>query len=259
MRSDFDPRCGLHAVTLNLGGLRASLRKGLMVWLEKVRPDVVLLQEVRAEPSENPFSDLGYTAHFVSAQKAGYSGVGILSLEKPIDVISGLGMPSLDSEGRVLRAQFPGYSVVSIYAPSGTSGPERQRVKLVFLEALYSYTHDLLKHHEVLVGGDYNIARTDLDLKNWRGNKNRPGCTSEERNWFEGYLRLGLTDAHRALLDGASEYTWWSQRGQAYFRDTGWRIDYQLCTSRFVPLQHRVWREACLSDHAPLGIVYGFS
>ncbi len=250
----------LHLITLNVNGLRSSLQKGLLVWLEGIAPDIVLLQEVRAEPCPEVFAEIGYHSYFMPAQKKGYSGVAILSKQKPQSVHYGLGLEEFDLEGRVIRLEFEDFQVISVYMPSGTSSSERIVYKSTFQDAFYSHVQKLLEPNgsgkPIILGGDFNIAHQQIDLKNWKSNVKNSGFLPEERFWMTQFLELGLLDTQRYLLGEQAEYTWWSQRGQAFNTNVGWRIDYQCCSSEWQPVSHQVWREPRFSDHAPLGVVY---
>lgn len=243
---------GLRITTLNVNGLRSALSKGLEAWLERQRPDVVLLQEVRADPMPERFLDLGYHSAWHPAQKPGYSGVAILSTTPLADVRVGLGLADVDAEGRVLSARAGGTRFASVYLPSGSSGELRQGFKERVMGDLLAWTQALLPEGPLVLGGDYNVAHGPLDIKNWRGNQKNSGFLPHERQWVTDYLALGLTDAHRAHLGAErSEYTWWSNRGGAYANDVGWRIDYLFAAGaelRGVSVD----RAARLSDHAPL-------
>ena len=242
----------LKVTTLNVNGLRSALRKGLTDWLARERPDVLLLQEVRAHPMPEAFSDLGYAGAWFPAQKAGYSGVALLSLHPLSDVRVGMAHPEMDAEGRVLSAVVWGVRWASVYLPSGSSGPERQSFKDRVLKDYHAWTQAALAEGlPLVIGGDYNIAHCELDLKNWRSNGKNSGFLPHERAWMSAHLACGLTDTHRAHLGERREYTWWSNRGKAYANDVGWRIDYLLAAG--VPVRD-LWvdRAARLSDHAPL-------
>lgn len=242
----------LKVVTLNVNGLRSALRKGFLGWLEREAPQVVLLQEVRADPQPQTFEPLGYGSVWLPAQKAGYSGVAILSRLPLLDPRIGMGHAEMDREGRVISAVAGGIRFVSVYLPSGSSGEVRQGFKERILLDYQLWVSGLLAQGTpLIIGGDYNIAHQNIDLKNWRSNQKNSGFLPQEREWLTTHLESGLTDAHRAHLGDAAEYTWWSNRGNAYANNVGWRIDYLL--SAGVQLTGvKVDREARLSDHAPL-------
>ncbi|KEF34656.1 exodeoxyribonuclease III [Deinococcus sp. RL] len=242
----------LKVTTLNVNGVRSALRKGLEGWLTREAPDVLLLQEVRADPMPEPFAALGYASAWFPAQKPGYSGVAILSKLPLEDVRPGMGHPEMDAEGRVLSAVVGGVRFASVYLPSGSSGPQRQSFKDRVLADYHTWTvQTLAQGLPVIIGGDYNVAHHELDLKNWRGNRGNSGFLPHERAWMTAHLAAGLTDTHRAALGERAEYTWWSNRGQAYANDVGWRIDYLLAAGTEVR-GVAADRAARLSDHAPL-------
>ncbi|WP_051935435.1 exodeoxyribonuclease III [Deinococcus sp. YIM 77859] len=242
----------LKVTTLNVNGLRSALRRGLEGWVARERPDVLLLQEIRADPMPEALAGLGYAGAWFPAQKAGYSGVALLSLHPLSDVRVGMGHEEMDQEGRVLSAVVQGVRFASVYLPSGSSRPERQSFKDRVLGDYHAWTVGRLAEGlPLVIGGDYNVAHQEVDLKNWRGNRKNSGFLPHERAWMTAHLAAGLTDTHRAQLGDHAEYTWWSQRGNAYVKDVGWRIDYLLAAG--VRLRD-LWvdREARLSDHAPL-------
>ena len=237
--------------TLNLNGLRSALRRGLEGWLAREGPDVLLLQEVRAEPRAQLFADLGYHSAWAPAEKAGYSGVALLSRRAPDAVELGLDRAAFDAEGRVLLARFGDLGVASVYVPSGSSGELRQAFKEEFLEHFAAWTRAQLARGPLLIGGDFNVAHQAADLKNWRANQRHSGFLPQERAWFGRLLASGLRDVHRETLGERAEYTWWSNRSGAYANDVGWRLDYLLAGGLDLRAA-RVQRAALLSDHAPL-------
>lgn len=242
----------LKVTTLNVNGLRSALRKGLEGWVAREAPDVLLLQEVRADPMPEPFTALGYGSMWFPARKPGYSGVAVLSRYGLEDVRPGMDHPEMDAEGRVLSAVVRGVRFASVYLPSGSSGPERQGFKDRVLADYHAWTLGTLAQGlPLVIGGDYNVAHRELDLKNWRGNRGNSGFLPHEREWMSTHLACGLTDTHRAALGERAEYTWWSNRGNAYANDVGWRIDYLLAAGVEVR-EVVVDRAARLSDHAPV-------
>lgn len=244
------PPARLKVTTFNVNGLRSALRKGLAGWVESHRPDVLLLQEVRADPMPDALP--GYHSAWFPAQKAGYSGVAILSRLPLQDVQLGMPHAEMDAEGRVISARVAGVRFVSVYLPSGSSGEVRQGFKERILGDYQAWVSGLLAAGEPLViGGDYNIAHREIDLKNWRSNQKNSGFLPQEREWMTAHLASGLTDGHRECLGEEAEYTWWSNRANAYANNVGWRIDYLLAAG--VNLREvRVDRQTRLSDHAPL-------
>jgi exodeoxyribonuclease-3 len=254
--------------SLNLNGIRSATSKGLEPWLAATRPDCICVQEVKAQAPDiaGKFESLaGLGGHFHFAQKKGYSGVGVYSRQEPSDVVIGFGSPEFDAEGRYVELRFDKpqrkLSVISCYFPSGSSGEERQQAKYRFLELFYPYLTKLKKTREVVLCGDVNIAHKEIDLKNWRSNRKNSGFLPEERAWMTKLLdEAGMVDVYRHLHPDATDaaYTWWSNRGQAYANNVGWRLDYQLATEGLAALARTasIYKEEKFSDHAPLTIEY---
>lgn len=255
----------MRVISINLNGIRSAFNKGLLPWLSQQNADIVCLQELKAQADDlsvdmiNPGGMHGY---FHYADKKGYSGVGIYSKHKPDKVIVGLGIPEFDSEGRYIEAQYGNLSVVSLYLPSGSSGEERQAVKFKFMAAFMPHLRDLYASgREVLICGDWNIAHTEKDLKNWRGNKKNSGFLPEERDWLTELINsVGYVDVFRKLHPELEAYTWWSNRGQAWAKDVGWRIDYQFATPGIAEkaISTGIYKEQRFSDHAPLMVDYDY-
>ncbi|WP_245618286.1 exodeoxyribonuclease III [Deinococcus misasensis] len=253
----------MHVTTFNLNGLRSAIQKDLSGWISKNEPDLLLMQEVRAFPHPEFFGDLGYQTFWHCAERPGYSGVAIASRTPPLAITCGMEKPDFDFEGRVLTVEFETLKVVSVYVPSGSSGDTRQAFKYQFLDAFHQFTRDLIANldgKELIVAGDFNIAHQAVDLKNWRSNQKNSGFLPEERLWLSQYLDLGLIDIHRKRLGETAEYTWWSNRGNAYANDVGWRLDYQFCTPNLAEKAffHHTDRENRLSDHAAFSVKYQF-
>ena len=250
-------------ITLNVNGVRSGQRKGFYAWMLQQRADVICLQETKAHVEQldaGILSPAGYYAHFSSAEKKGYSGVAMYTRRRPDRVISWLGWPHADTEGRFLQADFDGLSVASIYLPSGSSGPDRQAVKFDFMERLLPILKKMRRQkRQYILCGDWNIAHKEIDLKNWRGNQKNSGFLPEERAWMdELFARVGMVDAFRCVNLLPDQYTWWSNRGQAWAKNVGWRIDYQIITPG---LKERVrgaeiYKLQRFSDHAPLIMDY---
>ena len=257
----------LRVTSLNVNGLRSAFRKGLLKWLETHQPDVVCLQELKAHASDleqELVRPANYDSYFHYAEKKGYSGVGIYTRHAPKTTVSGIGLEEFDREGRVISASWPGLTIVSAYLPSGSSGDERQAVKMRFLEAFAPWLNRLMKTHqdsghEFIICGDWNIAHKEIDLKNWRGNQKNSGFLPEERDWLTRVFDdLGFVDVFRQLEPGQDQYTWWSNRGQAWAKNVGWRIDYQIATPGVAARAKRteIFKQERYSDHAPLTIDY---
>ncbi len=256
----------MRVLSLNVNGLRSAARKGLAPWLENLRSwDILCVQELKAQ-----HADLGETltrlgraqGHFHFAAKKGYSGVGIFTKKRPKRVLAGFGNAEFDAEGRYLRADFNDLSVISVYFPSGSSSPDRQEAKFRFLAAFFPHLDQLRREgREILLCGDWNIAHQPIDLKNWRSNQKNSGFLPEEREWLSRVFdELGWVDVYRRLYPKATEesYTWWSNRGAAWEKNVGWRIDYHVATPGLAERARRaeVYKAERFSDHAPLIIDY---
>ena len=248
---------------MNLNGIRAAHRKGCFRWLPRQRADVVCLQETRAQVGQLDPALLHprrQYAYFNDAEKKGYAGVALYSRRQPDRVVRSLGFASADREGRYLQADFGDLSVVSIYLPSGSSGAERQAVKFDFLQRMRKPLQALRRDgRSYILCGDWNIAHQQRDLANWRGNLKNSGFLPEERAWMDWlYGELGLVDAFRVLNQEPGQYTWWSNRGRAWDKNVGWRIDYQVITPDLRECVRKVsiYKRQRFSDHAPLIIDY---
>ncbi len=252
-------------ISLNLNGIRSASNKGMLTWLQEEQADVICLQELKAQAdkmTEEMHNPEGYTGYFHYAEKKGYSGVGIYA-KKPADhVIIGLGDADIDSEGRYIEAQWGNLSVISLYLPSGSSGEERQNFKYSVLDRFLPHLQSLMASgRDVVVCGDWNIAHKEQDLKNFKGNRKNSGFLPEERAWMTKVLdEVGFVDVYRKLYPDTTDacYTWWSNRGQAYAKNVGWRIDYQIATPAFATkaIESSVYKTIKFSDHAPLIMVY---
>ena len=253
--------------SLNLNGIRSATSKGLLAWLERSQLDCICVQEIKAQAPdiEGRFEELaGLKGYFHFAEKKGYSGVGIYTRYEPSEVVV-LGNAEFDAEGRYLELRFDRAgvkkSIISCYFPSGSSGEERQQAKFRFLAAIYPHLSRLKQEREFILCGDINIAHQEIDLKNWRGNRKNSGFLPEERAWMTRLLsEAGLVDVYRQLQPTATEaaYTWWSNRGQAYANNVGWRLDYHLATPAWAASARAaaIYKTEKFSDHAPITIGY---
>jgi len=254
--------------SLNLNGIRSATSKGLEAWLDATKPDCICVQEVKAQAADvaGRFESLaGLRGHFHFAEKKGYSGVGIYSRHEPSEVRIGYGSPEFDAEGRYVELRFDTpqrkLSLISCYFPSGSSGEERQQAKFRFLDEIYPHLQQLKREREFILCGDVNIAHKEIDLKNWKGNLKNSGFLPEERAWMTRLLSEGgMVDVYRQLQPDATEaaYTWWSNRGQAYAKNVGWRLDYHLATPALAERARReaIYKGEKFSDHAPITIDY---
>ena len=287
----------MRIITINLNGIRSAAGKGFFEWLARQDADIVCLQELKAQAADMTVQMLappGYHGYFHYAEKKGYSGVGIYCREQPQQVTAGLGIAEFDAEGRYIRADFAGFSVVSLYLPSGSSGEQRQAVKFKFMAAFLPHLRNMLASspvseggamrllpqsagfagnvsqpllrelrasgREVVICGDWNIAHKEIDLKNWRGNQKNSGFLPEERAWLSGLFdETGFVDVFRHVHPELEAYTWWSNRGQAWAHNVGWRIDYQVATPGIAVRAQAasIYTAQRFSDHAPLIVDYG--
>jgi len=259
------PNIFMRIITSNLNGIRSATTKGYYDWLIQQDADVVCLQELKAQEanmSKQMLAPSGYHGYFHYAEKKGYSGVGIYSKKQPDQVIVGLGIPDIDVEGRYLEVVFGNLSVVSLYLPSGSSGEHRQAAKFLFMDHFLPHLDKLGRSgRDIVICGDWNIAHTEKDLKNWKSNQKNSGFLPEERAWMTRILdELGWVDVYRRLYPDATDagYTWWSNRGQAWTKNVGWRIDYQIATHSIAEraLKAEIYKQQRFSDHAPLIVDY---
>jgi exodeoxyribonuclease-3 len=248
----------MRIITYNVNGIRAALNKNLAGWITAAAPDILCLQEIKADTDQIPlevFEKLGYHHFWFPAQKKGYSGVAILSRPKPDDVEAGMGIEAYDNEGRFIRADFGDLSVVSVYHPSGSSGDERQAFKMQWLADFQSYVTELRqKRPKLVLSGDYNICHRPIDIHDPIRNATVSGFLPEEREWMEQFLAHGYTDTFRHLNKDPHHYTWWSYRANARRNNKGWRIDYNMTTENLSNeiAKARILPEAVHSDHCPV-------
>ncbi len=250
-------------ISFNANGLRAAARKGFFEWFAQQDADVLCVQELKAQAEQlddAAYHAAGYHRYLFPAVKPGYSGVAIYSRTEPRRIVTGYANEEFDGEGRYIEAVFDAAAVASVYFPSGSSSPERQVAKFRFLESFEAHMHGLLgRGMPCILCGDVNIAHKEIDLKNWRSNRKNSGFTPEERAWLDHIFdTVGYVDAFRVVNQSADEYTWWSNRGRAWEKNVGWRIDYHLVTPDLAKAVKAasVFREQRYSDHAPLTLEY---
>ncbi|MDP2881786.1 MAG: exodeoxyribonuclease III [Azonexus sp.] len=257
----------LRIISLNLNGIRSAWSKNVLPWAVSQNADIFCLQELKAQlPDLTPEMMVpdGMHAFYHCAEKKGYSGVGIWSKQPPDRVVEGFDGGEFDAEGRYIRADFDNLSVISLYLPSGSSSPERQEAKFRFLDIFFPEMLALrAEGREIVLCGDWNIAHQAIDLKNWKSNQKNSGFLPEERAWLSRVFdEQGWVDVYRRLYPDAGEtaYTWWSNRGQAWAKNVGWRIDYQIATPGIAASAEKaeVYKAERFSDHAPLIIDYNY-
>ena len=255
----------LRIITANLNGIRSAAKKGFFDWVKTQDPDILCIQELKAQEADLDGTLLAphdYQGFFQYAQKKGYSGVGLYSKKKPDSIKIGFDDGEFDAEGRYVEARFGKLIVISAYFPSGSSAPERQEAKFRFLDIFMPHLIRLKAEGlEIVLCGDINIAHQEIDLKNWKGNIKNSGFLPEERDWMSKLFNdIGYVDVYRSLHPHTTDecYTWWSQRGQAYAKNVGWRIDYQIATPKMAASAQRVeiYKAEKFSDHAPLIVDY---
>jgi exodeoxyribonuclease III len=251
-------------ITYNVNGIRAAVSKGFLEWLKAANPDVLCLQETKALPEQIGVMDfelLGYHHFWYPAQKKGYSGVAILSKEKPDRVVYGCGMRAYDAEGRVLRADFGDVSVLSVYHPSGSSGDERQAFKMKWLDDFLAFSNRLRSERpHLVISGDYNICHKAIDIHNPVSNARTSGFLPEERAWFDNFVGHGYVDSFREFNREPHQYSWWSYRANSRAKNLGWRIDYNMVTESLRPKLKRsvILPDAMHSDHCPVAVEIDF-
>ncbi|MEP1086852.1 exodeoxyribonuclease III [Algoriphagus sp.] len=245
-------------VSYNVNGIRAAMNRGFIDWLKQVEPDIIGLQEVKANLDQidaTIFEDLGYEIYWYPALKKGYSGVAILTKIKPKSVKYGMELSKYDDEGRILQADFENFSFLTAYFPSGTTGDIRQTFKYEFLDDIYGYVQDLrMTNPNFIVSGDYNICHKAIDIHNPKSNKNTSGFLPEERAWMDKFTESGFVDTFRKFNDQPDNYTWWSYRANSRAKNLGWRIDYHMATTSIeerIKSAH-ILADAKHSDHCPI-------
>ncbi len=246
-------------ISYNLNGIRAAMGKGLLEWIKTEDADIYCFQELKANVEDinsAAFEELGYNCYWFSAQKKGYSGVGIITKEKPLEVEYGCGMEQADFEGRVLQLKFNHFHLINTYFPSGSSGDERQGYKMEFLEDYINLLNAKLQEQnsQLIVAGDYNICHKEIDIHDPKGNKKSSGFLPEERAWMDRFFETGMVDSFRLINQEPHQYTWWSYRFNSRSKNKGWRIDYiNVSKSLEDKVKHaEILADAIHSDHCPV-------
>lgn len=247
-------------VSYNVNGIRAAMSKGLPEWMAKRNADVYCFQETKATRDQvdcSVFENMGYHHFWFSAEKKGYSGVAIFTRHQPLHVAYGFGDSKWDNEGRIIRCDFKGLSVASLYIPSGSSGDERQAFKMKWLDNFSGYASNLMKeHNKLVICGDYNICHQPIDIHDPVGNKNSSGFLPEEREWMSRFLDSGFVDTFRVFHPEPHQYSWWTFRANARANNKGWRIDYCMASQ---PLRNKIQDAGIMpeirhSDHCPVWV-----
>jgi exodeoxyribonuclease-3 len=256
----------MRIITLNANGIRSAARKGFFVWMQQQEADIICIQETKAQIHQldpDHFCPQNYYCFYHDAEKKGYSGVALYCRKQPDKIISGIGWPDVDAEGRFIEAQFGNLSVISVYLPSGTSGESRQAIKFKFMDRFMPYLQACaLNSRDYIICSDWNIAHKEIDLTNWRANQKNSGFLPEERAWMDQLFGDGYwVDAFRLINKEAGQYTWWSNRGQAWAKNVGWRIDYQVIslTLKDKVISISIYKDERFSDHAPLIVDYDYT
>lgn len=253
-------------ITFNANGIRSAQRKGFFDWLRSESPDIVCIQETKAQEhqlSAGDFYPEGYHCIYNDAERKGYSGTAVYSRVEPRSVTTRLGWEPVDSEGRYLQCDYADVSVISLYVPSGSSSDAALEKKFIFMDLFFEHLKALMrKRREFIVCADWNTCHQPIDLRNWRSNQKNSGFLPEERAWLDRiYDELGYVDSFRLVDQEPDRYTWWSNRGQARANNVGWRLDYQMITPKLVPkvLSASIYTAERFSDHAPQTMDYAFS
>lgn len=248
----------MKVVSYNLNGIRAALNKGFDSWLKEADPDIICIQETKANPEQfdvSVFEDMGYHCYWHSAEKKGYSGVGLLTKVKPDNVVVGIGNEKYDAEGRFLRIDIADVTYISVYHPSGTTGDVRQDFKMEWLDFFHGFINELKKERpNLVISGDFNICHTEIDINNPKRHKKSSGFLPEEREWMTRFIESGFVDTFREFDKSPEKYSWWSYRAGSRAKNLGWRIDYHFVSE---PLKDKlvnaeIWSDVVHSDHCPI-------
>lgn len=246
-------------LSYNINGIRAALRKNLLEWLKDYNPDIVCFQEIKANEDQfdkSKFTDLGYHSYWFSAQKKGYSGVGIITKMKPLNVEYGTGIDYMDFEGRNLRIDFKNFSVMSLYLPSGTN-INRLAFKFQYMDDFKAYINNLTSNiPNLIIGGDFNICHKAIDIHDPIRNAKVSGFLPKERDWIDNFINDGFVDSFRIFNNKPHKYSWWSYRANSRNNNKGWRIDYLLAAEKLKKniSESYILDDVVHSDHCPIGL-----
>ena len=256
----------MKVISFNANGIRSASRKGFFEWMKHQKADFVCVQETKAQMAhlhDEILYPKEYHSYFADAVKKGYSGVGVYCKQEPLKVIDSIGYDVSDDEGRYIQLDYEDFSILSIYYPSGTSGEVRQAIKMEFQSVIEKRLKKLLKTgRKIIMCGDVNIVHKEIDIKNWKSNQKNSGCLPQERAWLDVMFdKIGWVDAFRVVNEKPDQYTWWSNRGQAYANNVGWRIDYQFVSPNLKDAveSEEIYKQQKFSDHAPLIMTYDVS
>jgi len=251
-------------ISYNVNGIRAAINKGLIDWVKDENPDILCIQETKAQKAqidEHSFQQIGYQCFCNSAEKKGYSGVAVFTKIKPDFHEFGMNNEKYDVEGRVLRCDYGDITLLNIYFPSGSSGDIRQEFKMDFLSDIYNYIDKLkTQRPNLIVCGDYNICHTEIDIHNPKKQQKTSGFLPEERAWISKFLENGFYDSFRMFNSEPHNYSWWSYRAAARKKNLGWRIDYFMISET---IKNRIKSASIMpevfhSDHCPVSIEIDF-
>ncbi|MDD2644524.1 MAG: exodeoxyribonuclease III, partial [Methanobacteriaceae archaeon] len=250
----------LELISWNVNGIRAIHRKGFIDWLSENKPDIISIQETKAQIDQLPKKLINipdYTSYFNSAERKGYSGVATYSQIKPKNVINGMGIEKFDTEGRLLRIDYDEFTLLNIYYPNGGSGEERLQYKLDFYDAFLDYANKLRDEGtNLVICGDLNTAHNPIDLARPKANEEVSGFLPIEREWVSKFLSNGYVDTFREFNQEPDQYTWWSYRTKARDRNVGWRLDYFFVNEEFLDkvVDSYILSDVMGSDHCPIGL-----
>lgn len=244
----------------NVNGIRASEKKGLIDWVQSVKPDILALQETKAKPeqlSAKLREPEGYSAYWNSAQRPGYSGVSVYAREEPLNIFLGFGQKVFDSEGRSITLEYPGFFIVNTYYPNGNASAQRLKYKLDFYQAFFKHIKTLRRKKKMIICcGDFNTAHTEIDLARPKENSKVSGFLPQERALLDDFINMGFSDTFRYFHKEPKQYSWWDYKTRARDRNVGWRLDYFFADTKYMKHINKAFilSDVFGSDHCPVGI-----